>query len=366
MALAPFTTRQLMAVLHDDRIASMPTYWLDTFFNSNALYSTAEEIAFEEVPSNRVIAPFVLPNEQGRPINYREGSKIRAFAPAYVKPKDALRATDAFVRQPGELIPGGITGNYLTPAQRWANETARILTLHSKAIDGTFDYLAAQAVINAKAVINYGPDAKTPSVVLDFGRDADQTVIKGSGEHWGDAGVKIREDLRNYIGIMEDADGGGTPTKMIVGTQVGQYIQQALEDGGELKGYMSNQFYGNTGVNLTRDIVTTGGWNNPAKSLGFITGGLEVIQYSGKWVDPETKQTKPILDPRDIVLISPNFEGFKCFGAIADAKQGLFATDKFAKMWEEEDPSKMYIMTQSAPLMVPTNVNSTFHARVLA
>lgn len=364
MALSPYTSRQLISVLTDDRIAQMPTYWLDKFFSGGAFYSTAQQIAFEEVPSSQVIAPYVTPNEQGRPINFREGSQIKSFQPAYIKVKDALRATDAFVRQPGELIPGGITGSYLSPQQRMANEVARILTLHSQAIDRNFDYMAAQAVINAKAVVDYGPGAKTPSVTLDYGRDADHTVIKGNGDHWGDSGVKLRDDLRKWSYTMEMSFGGGTPTIMMVGSQVSLYIQQALDDG-ELKGLMSNQFYGNTGVNLNRDIVTGGDWKYPAKSLGFISNNLEVIQYTGQWVDPITKALKPILDPRDIVLISPNFTGMKCFGAIADIDSNLQLTDKFPKMWPEPDPSAQYIMTQSAPLMVPTNVNSTFHARVL-
>lgn len=365
MPLSLFTSRQLISVITDDRIAKMPTYFLDNFFAGNEFYSTAQQIAFEEVPSNQIIAPYALPNEEGRPINFREGTEIKSFAPAYIKVKDALRATDAFVRQPGELIPGGITGSYLTPAQRMANETARILTLHSQAIDRNFDFMAAQAVINARAVINYGPDSKTPSVVLDFGRDPAHTVIKGNGDHWGDSGVSLRDDLRKWMYTMQMAFGGGTPTLMLIGTQVSQYIQKALLDGGELNGLMSNQFYGSTGVNLTRDIVVSGDWASPARSLGYITGGLEVVEYSGNWVDPTTKTLKPILDPRDIVLISPNFSGFQCFGAIYDTKQGLFAQKKFPKMWDEEDPSATYIMTQSAPLMVPTNVNSTFHARVL-
>jgi hypothetical protein len=36
----------------------------------------------------------------------------------------------------------------------------------------------------------------------------------------------------------------------------------------------------------------------------------------------------------------------------------------FPKMWRENDPSAEFVMTQSAPLMVPLRPNSTFRIRV--
>ena len=36
------------------------------------------------------------------------------------------------------------------------------------------------------------------------------------------------------------------------------------------------------------------------------------------------------------------------------------------KMWEEDDPSVVYTMSQSAPLYVPTNPNNTFRLKVTA
>jgi predicted cation transporter len=36
----------------------------------------------------------------------------------------------------------------------------------------------------------------------------------------------------------------------------------------------------------------------------------------------------------------------------------------YPKMWEEQDPSAVFTMSQSAPLMVPTNPNNSFKIRV--
>jgi hypothetical protein len=52
--------------------------------------------------------------------------------------------------------------------------------------------------------------------------------------------------------------------------------------------------------------------------------------------------------------------GTRCYGAIRDKRAGLAAMSLFPKMWDQEDPSVTYTMTQSAPLMVPGNPNNSF------
>src|SRR5690606_20901096 len=55
----------------------------------------------------------------------------------------------------------------------------------------------------------------------------------------------------------------------------------------------------------------------------------------------------------------------RAFGAIMDKKAGWRATPVFPKMLEQEDPSAVYRMTQSAPLMIPTRPNATLTAKGL-
>jgi len=57
-------------------------------------------------------------------------------------------------------------------------------------------------------------------------------------------------------------------------------------------------------------------------------------------------------------------DGVRCFGAIRDKKAGYQALEFFMKNWEIEDPSHEYIMSQSAPLMVPKEPNATYSIKV--
>ena len=56
--------------------------------------------------------------------------------------------------------------------------------------------------------------------------------------------------------------------------------------------------------------------------------------------------------------------GISCYGAIMDRRAQLQALSMFPKVWDEEDPSVTYSMTQSAPLMVPLRPNNTFRMKV--
>lgn len=55
----------------------------------------------------------------------------------------------------------------------------------------------------------------------------------------------------------------------------------------------------------------------------------------------------------------------KAFGAILDT-DSLEPADIYPKMWDNKDPSARFIMSQSAPLMIPVNPNATVKATPVA
>ena len=61
---------------------------------------------------------------------------------------------------------------------------------------------------------------------------------------------------------------------------------------------------------------------------------------------------------------STNAKNTRLYGAIKDLK-ALAAMPRFAKSWEEEDPSARYLMMQSAPL-VALNQPDAFVSAVVA
>jgi hypothetical protein len=92
--------------------------------------------------------------------------------------------------------------------------------------------------------------------------------------------------------------------------------------------------------------------------------GTSLYTYSGTYTDPEDGVVKHILPANTVLVGSPGVEGVRHFGAIRDLKAGIQARQYFVKSWEVEDPSRRFLLMQSAPLLVPYRPNAVLSATV--
>ena len=361
MALDIYTPYQLAMVRTDPRQTVSTSQWLDMFF-PNTFVSTQEEIAFSKLDSTRKIAPFMLPNEPGKPIYRRDGERIESFKPAYTKPKDAIRPQEMIALTPGELVRREAL---MSPAARYNREVNRIVLYHRNSIQRLWDYMAAQAILNGAITVNYGQGV---AVTIDFGRDAGHVVTLGGGARWGDSGVNIFNGIQGWIDTVANAEFGGSVTDIILGSAAAvPFMADASATAGSLKDRLDTNYRGSEDVAINRGIIRTDPLN-PFTWLGRLSNGLDVWRYSGpasKFQNSDGSFTD-IMDPRDIVVASRAVDGIRAFGAILDQAAGLEVADIFTKMWDQEDPSARFIMSQSAPLTIPVNPNCTLRARVVA
>lgn len=361
MTLDLYTPLQLYSVMFDPRLTISTSQWLDRFF-PNRFQSTQEEIAFSKITGQRRIAPFMIPNAPGKPIYRREGETIQSFKPAYTKPKDAVRPSEMIQLQPGEIAR---RVGLMTPEARYNAEVVKIVQFHRGAIQRLWDYMAAKVLLDGSLTIPYYGDngIVTNRVTLDFGRAAGHTITLGGGARWGDMGVSIFGNIQTWIDTMANADFGGSATDLILGSSAAAPF---LADD-EITEKMKNDYINVTGVDISRGLIRTDPMN-PFTYLGTLGTGLRVWRYAGpgsKFQNDDGTYTN-IMDPRDALLISPQVDGIQAFGAILDGAASLQVYDIFVKMWDQEDPSARFIMSQSAPLMIPQNPNCTFRARVVA
>lgn len=356
-----YTPTELYEVMFDPRQTVPTSQWLDMFFPRTFL-SSQEEIMFDKIRANRKIAPFMLPNAPGRPIYRREGERIESFRPAYTKPKDAVRPSDALEMTPGEVVRR-------LPLQsteaRYNAEVIRITQYQRQAIERLWDYMAARSVIDGALTINYESDTGTPaqSVVIDFGRDAGHTVTLGAGSRWGEAGVNIFNNLQSWVDLVANAEFGGNVSDVIMGA--GAAVPFLASD--DIKDKLDTNFRGSEEVMINRGIVRTDPMQ-PFTLLGRLANGLNVWRASGpgnQFQNNDGTFTN-IIQPNEVFLGSAAVDGVRAFGAILDHAAALQPADIFSKMWDEQDPSARFIMSQSAPLMIPVNPNATFKATVLA
>lgn len=361
MALDIYTPYQLAQIMFDPRQTVTTSHWLDMFF-PNTFLSTQEEIAFSKLNASRRIAPFMLPNEPGKPIYRREGERIESFKPAYTKPKDAVRPTEMIALTPGELVR---RESLMSPQARYNREVNRIVVYHRNAIQRLWDYMAAKSILNGALTVNYGQGV---SVTIDFGRDAGQTVVLGAGARWGDAGINIFDTIQSYVDTVANAEFGGSATDIILGaTAAVPFMADASSSTGSLKDKLDTTFRGSEDVAINRGIIRVDPMN-PFTLLGRLANGLNVWRYAGpasKFQNNDGSFTD-IMDPRDILVASRAVDGIRAYGAILDNAANLEVADIFTKMWDQEDPSARFIMSQSAPLTIPVNPNCTMRVRVVA
>lgn len=359
MALELWNSGELYSLLRDERLDPIPSYFLDTYF-TESYYSDDEKIRFAKLPNaSRVLAPFVLPTEQGKPIFKRKGEAISDITPPYIKPKDAVRAEDAMNVLPSEVYRNGNTRPSLQ--QRFDNRVIEVVNFHRRAIQTQKAWMAARGFIDGKVQINYERDqgASSPNVLLDFGRAPGHTVTL-SGDYWDDPASPIMTMLETWMNTMYLAEQGGSAFQLLVGAAVAPYISK----NNQVKDLLDTRYRGGDNVSIDRGIMRT---VQPYKRIGQLDASLEVATYRDQ-VENANGAMVDIFDPRDILLIAPGATGVQAHGAILDDEAiaaGLSAVDIFPKMWRDKDPGATFIMHQSAPLPIPLYPNRTFKARVL-
>ncbi len=346
-----FDTTTLLSVLRTQK-APM-TWWRDKCFTKQINF-TAEKIAFDRVNTDyRRLAPFVAPNVQGK-VMTREGSDMLAFKPAYVKPKHIVSPDDVLARVPGEALGTGS----LTLEQRREAAVADIMLRHKHMHAMTQEWLAARAIIDGTVTI---VGEGYPSVTVDFRRHADLSVTLLTTAKWDAPTTATPLDDIKALRIRANALCGATIRDIVFGANA-----WALFSGfTEVTDLLNKQVRGSE----SDYSKMTDGFEDSVEYLGSLQGAggaglLRLWLYSGKYMD-DTDTQQDILNTNTVVGVDfAMVEGHRCFGAIMDGKAGFQALDMFPKHWETEDPWAEYIMTQSAPLMVPKQPNATFKLRV--
>lgn len=325
-------------------------YWLDNFFGRTINFTT-EEILFDRVTAQRRLAPFVSPVVQGR-VMRKQGYQTLSFRPAYTKPKHVVDPNRTFARLAGEALGGS-----QTPAQRWNAAVAENLREERDAIQRLWNWMAAMAVIHGEVTVA-GEDY--PTQVVNFGRDAGLTNILAGTARWGEADQDVLGDIKD-MRTLAFVKGGAPITRLTMGLDAFDLFFADADVKKLLEGKDVSRVSDSS-------MSAFGSPGAPFEYRGVLQGAngqgrVEVFTYNEQYED-EAGVTQPFMDSYDVIGTGGALNGTRCYGAIRDKRAGLQALSLFPKMWDQEDPSVTYTMTQSAPLMVPGNPNNSFRLKV--
>lgn len=349
MSLGTYDTQVLQGLIQT--LFTPSTYWLDTFFGSTQTFEQ-EYIDFDILVGARRMAPFVSPLVQGKPL-MAQGYKTSRFKPAYIKPKDIIDPNRIIKRRAGEPLNGS-----LSLQARKDAVVSDVLTEHKAQITRRLEWMACQAVVTGKVTVS---GADYPTQIVDFGRRASHTVVNTGTALWTDTVNAVPlTDLENWT-IQFQVDTGYVVDRVTMGTSAWKAYRKHPQVVAQL-----NTLQRGTTDSLNPSILAAG----VAQLVGYVgLSQLPIYVYNDIYEDVTSTLASPVFVPflpvNQVVLTSSQgIQGVRAFGAILDGAAGYAAAETFSKNWIEEDPSVEYIMTQSAPLMIPTRPDCSWSATV--
>lgn len=327
-------------------------FWLKWFprqFNSQV-----QQILFEEVDLNEYrLAPFVAPNVQGRPMRSK-GFTTKSFRPAYVKPKHVVDPTRAIPRRAGEAFLGS-----LSLQERYDAIIADNLRRERQMIENRWDWMACQAIVTGEVVVE-GEDY--PSVTVEFGRNAGLTTVLAGAAKWNTNTAAPITDIQTSRLLAFKLSKAPVNTLVFGLDAWAAFLDKSHADVQDLLNVLIR---GNESLFNASNLSDGSPYNYQGSMVG--TGGigrLDMWTYSNFYEGDDGVGVN-YMDPGTVVGIGGAVQGVQCFGAIMDRAALLQPLSMFPRMWDENDPSVTYTMTQSAPLMVPVRPDNTFSIKVV-
>ena len=336
-----FSTNVLTRAINS--LVATPSHLLDMYFPL-IQEETSEEIHFDLISKTRRLAPFVSPVLAGKIVD-SQGFTTKTFKPAYLKPKTPFDANRPLKRIPGEQL-----GGVLSPEQRMQFLVAQQLLDHKDMVRRRMEVMASEALRTGRVTVtgdNY------PTVVVDFGRDPELSKVLTAGAKWTDSGVSPLNNLQDWAQLVLQKS-GAMPIDVTMDIAAWKVFRSDADVAKRLDLRNAAGSVLNLGAQIKEGAVYMGTVDN-----------FNIWVYSGWYLD-DAGSEQPILPAGSVVMSNgQQLEGTQAYGAIRDEAAGFQAVPLFTKSWVEQDPSVRYVLTQSAPLVVPSRVNASLYAKVL-
>lgn len=309
--------------------------------------SPTEEISFDVRTGSRRLAPFVSPLVAGK-VMTDQGYSTKTFAPAYVKVKTVIDANRPLKRMAGETIGGN-----QAPGSRTEQLVASIAMDHVDMLTRRLELMASESLQTGAVTVT---GDSYPTHVVNFGRTGGHTVdLSGAATEWDETTSTPASDLQGWcMDIMQAS--GQRPTACVMGLAA----YQALIAHDDVTERLDTRRMMGTELNGAPVMEA------PGLSYMGELDGLAIYVHVDWYVDPDTGDEALIVPTNKVLLASKALNGTRAFGAIRDHDLGFIAQPFASKSWTDHDPSVRYLMTQSAPLIVPVVPDASLCAKVLA
>lgn len=350
MAVSLYETRTMLQALEQMYPPQMNLTKM--FFPTVETFET-EYVDMDVVKGGRKLAPMVRPTSQAHVVD-RMGYTTKSLKAPYIKEKMKIEPNDLLLnRQAGSTIYMGNSN----PLQRAQQQLSKDMLYLTDMINRRVEWMAAQLLAAGKFTLT----GEYEGYEVDFGMDADH--IANASVMWDQATGVPYDDLFGWCEAQAKKS-GIPPDRLILG------------------GSVVMKFIFNAQIIAAMDKLRIMlGQINPDAVTGFIGTlrlgpySLDVYTFSDWYEDEVNGVVTPYVPAKKVFLGSTKAKASQRYGAIKDMRalqpgnEGmpvLYKTQYFPKTYFEEDPSVMWLMLQSAPVLCLSQIDAFGCYTVLA
>jgi hypothetical protein len=341
MPISMYDTRSMLAALRE--IPAPKTYLRDTFFRNVVTFETVN-VDIDIVKGKRRVAAYVSPQAEAH-VSDRAGYTTKSYQAPYIKEMRIIKPIDTLQRSFGENVYSS-----MSPEERSRKILADDLVDMNEMITRSEEIQASQALFSGAITVNNGD-------TISFGVDATHMLTLASTAKWDDVSFtlsKAMEQFRSWqAGIR--ADCGLSGDNIIMGSGVVKKLFALIEAAA------NNPQPAGIILDRGRMAPAPAGINGVSPIAYFPEVGCQVWSYDELYWDGSANQ--PMVPVNKVCMISSQARMDRLYGVIQDM-DGLYAVDRFAKSWVENNPSVRCVEMDSAPLLVPHQVNGFLTAQV--
>ena len=333
-----------------------PNRFLQRLLFPNRVTLPTEDIEIGKLTKGREIAPFVRKNGEGIMVA-GHGESFETVSAANIRIKRPFTPSELlYGRRPGTVIFSPGARSQMNAIRQ---HIARDMQVMADYITNAEEWLCAMAL---QGVISYEL-ADSEVFQIDFNRSAANSKTLSGTDWWDSTTPKPLADIHAVKRELQDH--GVQPTDCILGTEAADALL-ALVEAGTVK------MLGQEGQNVSAGEMTfVEQFNEDGVIYLGRLGGVRFWEYGRTAMHPDGSTTVNMVRPKYAEFISRNAasERVMYYGAIPDMalfRGSLFQTRRFAKSWEENDPSAMMALTHTRPLPVLRRPDTTVSFKVVS
>lgn len=336
-----YDTRTLMAV--GQALDAPPSFLLDTFFRTEFNFDT-EKVDVDLIDRSKRLAMFV---QRGNAADVRasRGYTTRSYTPPQIVELQRIDPSKPLKRPPGARPSGEMSAG-----ERYDANVSDAMDENRALIKRREEWMAADALVNSQITVS---GENVSAETISFGRAGGQSVTLSGDFRWGQATPAIVPNLQAWM-TQTSALSGSTPTDVVMGATAAD----AFLTDDDVKARLDNRSAIGAVMNMGPQDAETGAF------LG-VMGGLRFWMYTAEYTDDDGNAQK-FIPSNSLIMTGPGLEGTRAYGAIEDPGSGFVAVDVFDSMYTSDNPPGTFVMSRSAPLVIPVRPNASLKAIVTA